>query len=540
MTIAALFDNALWFQLGATLLHFLWQGVVIAILIRGVVHLYELRHGAARYNAYLLGLILMAAAPIVTFSILHGSGADFSRSDTQKTQRIILNRNGGLAPPSLRDLVVLEVRVPEQIRPESRLREAAEWCLAQGKVFIEPAIPLCLVFWSLGVFVLSVRLIFGHGQTVFWRFRAAPLPEDFLERVQRLARRFGFKHFQAIYRSDHVREALAVGILRPMILLPTAWMAQMDPEMLQAVVAHELAHIRRHDLWVNLFQRIVETLLFYHPAVWWISKSIRSEREYCCDQEAADVIAGRATYADALHRAGQLKLQSFNALAAGFGTQSDGLLNRVQHVLGGSGSERGRQRWLAGLLSLSTMGMFVAPPVATFASHMIQPSVVRGTEHGSALKKLLSRTIRPPMKRRTESGSALKRLLSENIGDHRMLQRLLREERMDQAALMGILDSIPKDAESLNQLAMRGLAGYRVNNLSVAEESLLKVLNRAQADSALHIQCSFFLAKTYKASYQPRKARALLETCFHSDRALVPLTKMQRLQVRQMLGELSR
>ena len=84
-------------------------------------------------------------------------------------------------------------------------------------------------------------------------------------------------------------EVVALGYLRPMVLLPATLVTQMPPEMLEAIIAHELAHIRRLDLWVNLAQRVVETLLFYHPAVWWLSSRLRSERELCCDELAVRV-----------------------------------------------------------------------------------------------------------------------------------------------------------------------------------------------------------------------------------------------------------
>jgi UDP-N-acetylmuramoyl-L-alanyl-D-glutamate--2,6-diaminopimelate ligase len=78
-----------------------------------------------------------------------------------------------------------------------------------------------------------------------------------------------------------------------MVLLPVCWLTEMTPEVLEAVVAHELAHVRRWDLWVNLFQRLVETLLFYHPAVWWVSRRVRLEREMCCDELAVSVTGER-------------------------------------------------------------------------------------------------------------------------------------------------------------------------------------------------------------------------------------------------------
>ena len=84
---------------------------------------------------------------------------------------------------------------------------------------------------------------------------------------------------------------MVVGWLRPVILLPASALTGLAPSQLEAVIAHELAHIRRHDYLVNLFQTTVETLLFYHPASWWISRQIRAEREHCCDDVAVSCAA---------------------------------------------------------------------------------------------------------------------------------------------------------------------------------------------------------------------------------------------------------
>ena len=99
-----------------------------------------------------------------------------------------------------------------------------------------------------------------------------------------------------------VAEAVAIGLFKPMILLPAAWLSELPPDMLEAVLAHELAHVRRLDLWVNLLQRLVETLLFYHPAMWWLSHRLRTERELCCDELAATVTNDRVRYAETLEQ----------------------------------------------------------------------------------------------------------------------------------------------------------------------------------------------------------------------------------------------
>ena len=91
-----------------------------------------------------------------------------------------------------------------------------------------------------------------------------------------------------------------VGWLRPAVILPVAALANLSPAQVEAVLAHELAHIRRHDYLVNLFQTLAETLLFYHPAVWWLSARIRTEREHCCDDVAVAVSGDAVGYARAL------------------------------------------------------------------------------------------------------------------------------------------------------------------------------------------------------------------------------------------------
>ena len=103
-----------------------------------------------------------------------------------------------------------------------------------------------------------------------------------------------------LLRSSHIESPALIGWLRPAILIPIACLTQIMPTQLDAILAHELAHVRRHDYLLNLIQTAIETLLFFHPAVWWVSSCVRQEREYCCDDEALRVCRSRRTYASAL------------------------------------------------------------------------------------------------------------------------------------------------------------------------------------------------------------------------------------------------
>ena len=135
----------------------------------------------------------------------------------------------------------------------------------------------------------------------------------------------------AVLESARVTVPTLVGWLRPVVLVPAAALSGLTTYQLQAVLAHELAHIRRHDYLVNLLQSVVETLLFYHPAVWWVSSEVRAEREHCCDDLAVEVCGDRLVYVSALAELTSIERRAF-ALAATDGS----LVSRVRRILGRS------------------------------------------------------------------------------------------------------------------------------------------------------------------------------------------------------------
>src|SRR5204863_2273719 len=132
------------------------------------------------------------------------------------------------------------------------------------------------------------------------RAALAAAPSTWQTACQRIARRLGVTAAVHVVESLTVDVPTVVGWMRPVILLPIAAVAALTPAQVEAILAHELAHIRRHDYAVNVLQTVAETLLFYHPAVWWISKRVRTEREHCCDDVAVGVCGDAVGYAGAL------------------------------------------------------------------------------------------------------------------------------------------------------------------------------------------------------------------------------------------------
>jgi beta-lactamase regulating signal transducer with metallopeptidase domain len=182
-----------------------------------------------------------------------------------------------------------------------------------------------VMLWFAGVVVLWARLM--GGWVVASRMRSMlvrPAPREWQQALEKLAVRIQLFRPVRLLVSSLVQVPTVVGWLRPVVLVPIGALTGLPTEHLEALLVHELAHIRRHDYLVNILQSVAEALLFYHPAVWWVSTHIRAERELCCDDLAVSVSGDVLTYAQAL--AG---LESFRpahldaAIAANGGLLSD-------------------------------------------------------------------------------------------------------------------------------------------------------------------------------------------------------------------------
>src|SRR5205823_866514 len=156
-------------------------------------------------------------------------------------------------------------------------------------------------------------------------------PDGVQQLLERTAERFRLRQAVRVLQSTLVETSVVVGYFRPVILLPMSAVTGLSPGQLDAILAHELAHIRRHDYLVNLLQTLVETVFFYHPAIWWLSNQVRCERENCCDDIAAAVLGNRVEYGRAL-----LALEECRAseTALAVGAQGGSLLARVRRLLG--------------------------------------------------------------------------------------------------------------------------------------------------------------------------------------------------------------
>ena len=351
MSIIEFLSQPLWQRLGLTLVHFLWQGLAIAIFIYACVRVFKLSHGNARYIVYLLAFAAMIVCPVVTFITINipispdvelfveiESAEPFDIASGTVPPEGAISPKAGTSIPAIPKLTPVTNTIPIGERIYSYLHNTMPWLL---------------VIWIVGVIVLSMRLLMGFIGVHRWRHHLEQLPERLVQRIASLSEELGMRGFSRVFISPSVLQAMAVGYLRPMVLLPASMVTQMKPEMLEAVIAHELAHIRRFDLWVNLAQRVMETLLFYHPAVWWLSSCLRSERELCCDELAVRATGERLTYASALESVVRAKLIAKQpTLAVGLNQDNKPILRRVRHILGLVPTRRNHPFWIAGIITV--------------------------------------------------------------------------------------------------------------------------------------------------------------------------------------------
>jgi beta-lactamase regulating signal transducer with metallopeptidase domain len=234
-----------------------------------------------------------------------------------------------------------------------------------------------LPVWFAGVLVFAVRLIWISGHVARLRRVGETGAGRVMEAVARPALRMGVSGAVRVLVSGLAESPCVVGWLRPVILLPTAALANLSVEQLETVLAHELAHIRRHDYLVNLLQTVSETLLFYHPAVWWISARIRQERELCCDDVVVATCGDAIGYARTLTKLERMRLIAPKMAMSGTGGS---LVYRIERLTGAAHEPALSKVPAVVSLALAVVCVMIAPRWATGQQRPAREGVVSRNE----------------------------------------------------------------------------------------------------------------------------------------------------------------
>ena len=282
------------------LIHFLWQGCLIWLATVLALFLARSRSSQVRYVVACAGLALCLLLPVATFAHLW--------------------------PSALRQVGELALAAPD---PPKSMLATGSIPIGIGRAvilprrlgfFVEENLTWLLKGWLFGCLLLALRFGGGWLHLLTVRKAVSQASAELQERLDGIAKRFDLSRPIRLALSSRINTPMVVGWLRPLLLVPVGLLTDMDPVGLEALLVHELAHIRRHDYFVNVVQCVVEILLFYHPAVWWLSRRVRTERELCCDDAAVTWCNDPLLYAETLTRLHELRSETLApALAAGGG-----------------------------------------------------------------------------------------------------------------------------------------------------------------------------------------------------------------------------
>ncbi len=353
-------------QMMITFAHFLWQAFFVSILLvmseqalksiggkARAVRSFEATPNAWRHSAdirYAIACIAFFSLPIcvfTTFAWVHQSRGPFVLTTTNTPESIMSPAIFPAEPSTvLNSMEVPALPAAEMLADTTNARNRSPHTELRWYDRFQVFAPYLLVAYTVGVGLMLAR--FGLSIISSSRLRRTLQPITDLNLAKIIAEqssRLGLRRLPIVALCERVSVPVVVGIVKPMIFLPPALLCGLDPHQLAAILSHEMAHIRRYDLVVNLLQRIVEAFLFFHPATWWISRRISMERENCCDDMAAGT--RRFEYAAALLRMAEhcaalrgLKIVSqLESLAADGGDGSQ-LSFRIRRLLGEADSPR--------------------------------------------------------------------------------------------------------------------------------------------------------------------------------------------------------
>jgi len=327
-----------------TLIHFIWQGAIIAGLVAIVNQILKRNSANARYVVFASSLFLMAACPLITFFFFRPASGPAITHQFSIVGEMNPVTNAGASHAGVRDSFAQYV-------------------------------PFLVYIWIAGVVLMSLRMLGG------WLYanrlkheKTFPLSETWQQRFIQLLHRIRISRPVRIVESALVQVPMVVGWFRPVILIPTSALSGLTTSQLETIILHELVHIRRYDYLVNILQSVVEILLFYHPAVWWVSNRIRTERENCCDDCTVELCGNGILYARALTELELLRTPQL-AMAATNGS----LLERIQRIVGKPPASKRSGSWIGGAITLVAVLTLAAgarvPPTAASEKSAKAPTV---------------------------------------------------------------------------------------------------------------------------------------------------------------------
>ncbi len=298
------------YALGWSIIHFIWQFSVLSL---GLAAALAITRNQTSQLRYFLALSILLFAPVL-FAINFLQGL-------QLWQELVINPD--ISSIQLTGLV--NTILDHSLSYDKK--EILFWS-------INDAIPILVFIWVLGVLFFSIRFIksflyirnlkkdYFLGTHVCW-----------VEKIKKWSVSLKIKKTVSLVESEKISSPITIGFLKPFIFFPVGMLSGLPAEQIEAIILHEMAHIARKDYMVNILQSVIETILFFHPAIWWISARVREERENCCDDLAISQMVQPVILANALVNVNMLTYEKSTGVLA-FTGNDEPLTKRVKRLVG--------------------------------------------------------------------------------------------------------------------------------------------------------------------------------------------------------------
>ncbi|MEL6989109.1 MAG: M56 family metallopeptidase, partial [Bacteroidota bacterium] len=324
-SILNIFSSELIHAIGWTIIHSLWQASIIAILMSVALNVIKNNKTQLRYNIAFFAIFMVLVSALCTFIYLIGK-----YDPVVSTSGVYIFEGMSNADPS---------------------------SLGGIHLILEKYLPMITTVWFAGVLFFLVKMLGG-----FWYIQKLKqsginsVPGHYLSRLKVLKKKLKVSKPVRLLESARIKTPMVIGYLKPVILFPIGTIMHLSPQQVEAILLHELAHVKRNDFLQNIIQTFIEILFYYHPVVWYISASIRAERESCCDEVAIKLSGNNIEYAKALI---EIESSGNPALAMHFGGTKHNFYNRIQRILNmPQNRSNTREKFFATLMFLLSIGIF--------------------------------------------------------------------------------------------------------------------------------------------------------------------------------------
>lgn len=315
--IQTLFSEQLIEAFGWTLLHSIWQISIVAISVTLILLLLRKNSAQARYFIAFSSLIIIAIWTSVTFNNA------LKYANEKQALKIEMTSN----PNYLKSLIHNKFNITI-----TDSEKTFDMRMIKIRSFFQRNFDIICSIWLLGMVILMIRLLGGLFYTHRLRTtQLEPITGEWLNIIEETIIKLRVTIPLEASFSKIARSPMTLGIIKPILLFPASSITGLSTKQIESIVAHEIAHVIRHDYLFNILQSIVEIVFFYHPAIWLISTHIRGERENCCDDIAVEITEDRVAYVKALASI-QLNSAQSPKMAMNFSKNGHSLLNRIKRI----------------------------------------------------------------------------------------------------------------------------------------------------------------------------------------------------------------